>query len=398
MLPKNFVSKILPFISIFTFSSFLLAIAPFSRGWAMDDGDTFVSKARLYAETYGVKTVTRAANEWRNKFIYIPDDTGFPFAVIKKGTRVTKEAFISSYTRSLRLENVALSKNVDDLLFEEYLSLRIPSTPLEEDLERFVRKYEKNNSLILQSITKNALPEDMKTLLKYLDVDSVHKIFAYVILVNGTDSDPKNIALRLNQESKLEMHIFDTELAFAEKAEKSILFYLPFVDVPLSEKTRNIVLSWTPEEISNARKYVSEESFHLNQQSRIQDFQNYLRAYPQATPMDIMLFAFFKTPKAQWSDGHINTQGTDYISRINLGEITKMNLKKIEDFGCFFKGKTYGVSESYLAAVYDYNTAREGQEKSLADFINFIPNQDCFILEKLSEYKSYVKEKFGWEL
>lgn len=416
MVSKVFVSKILTSLSIFAVTSLLLAVAPPSRGWAMlepDDTETFVSKARLYAAIYGTKTVTKADNEGRNKFTYIPDDTGSPFAVIKEGKRAAKEAFISSYTRSLRLDNVAISIHVANFtikdqsqpfegLLEEYLSLRTPHALLEEDLERFIKKYKKNNSIILQSITKNPFPEDMTTLFKHLDVDSVHKIFSYVILVNGTDSDPKNIALRLNKENKLEMQIFDTELAFSNKIERSIIYYLPFVDVPLSEKIRDIILSWTLEEGSKTDKYVPDAYVYADQQNRIQDFQNYLRTHPQATPMDIMLFAFFKTPKAEWSDGHINTQGTDYIQRINLWEATHLNPKKVpkkvEDFGSFFNGGLKMLCTGYIQAVYDYNILKEGQERTLADFIAFIPSQDYFIPEKLSEYKSVVEEKFGLQL
>ena len=89
---------------------------------------------------------------------------------------------------------------------------------------------------------------------------------------------------------------------------------MPYIDVPLSAENKNLVSLWEdkpPEfqdKINQYGKHVYE-----NQRNRIKSLQKYLETRQQSVPLSILLFAFIDTPQSQFEDGHLSTQGYNFL-------------------------------------------------------------------------------------
>ena len=397
---------------------------------------TFIEKARGLATTYGVKTIITGEGENERICTYIPNENGHPFAVLKEKS-VAKQAFTAQYARKLHLDNVALSATVNDLivkgkdqpfrgLVEEYISVRIgEASTLDQDLNNLIQKYIVHNSLSLYRFTFSRVADsrDKHQLLNHIDIDSVHKFFSYVILVNDHDAQSQNIHFQLNQQNKLEMKNFDTEYAFSEGiatcglGDSPIYSGLAFMDIPISAKVKDIINSWTLEDIRSAEdeyKKCGDEikgswgEWFNNQKSRIEALQQHLKICPQTTPLDFLLFASLNISNELFINYCGEPLGKYLVSCINENGMRFWN-PNYYSFGVFFEGGLTGYrnkdgvfenSTSYVGAIKDYNKTKEAnqEEKTLHDFMKFIPHLKYFKQEKFEEFKIYVYKKFDFDI
>ena len=170
----------------------------------------FSTKAQQYQHKYGVKKLTIGT---MNPIMCICDERDNPFAVIKEGKRIPKEAFISNYARIMGISDVfANSILVDNqILIEEYVSYgeheKLQTFPGE--LKEFIVDNQEFNAFPSFYLFRRFQKEIVSKFVKYLDPNSTHKLFLAVLNMFAEDSGYRNINIKHDGLGKLNLIAYD---------------------------------------------------------------------------------------------------------------------------------------------------------------------------------------------
>jgi hypothetical protein len=362
-------------------------------------------------------------------FEFIPTESGMPFAVVKKrngnAKNAQKEVFCSSFACEMGLRGsvaqsilISHSKLGKDVVLEEYIRYSsVESSKIQSPaVAKLIQTFQSSDNINLANIlsVSKGLKDNTQALIDNLDVDSVHKFFSLVFLEAYFDSVAQNIALRLNAESKFEFVCYDFQYAFSAEW-RTFVFVMPFLDVPFSEEVKNIIYSWTPEKLykmeneitdysERSSAFPSDNYIFTSHVERLKNIQSHLRLQTQATPRDILFFAFFDNPSQAYQMLKYMHEYTD--ERVSLWG----NESSANEIGTYFAAYDaeecrYGNTEydnayrGYAGAIFDYNESiLPNTSKTLSGFLNFIPTWKHFRQEKRDDYIIYIKMKFNIDL
>lgn len=230
-------------------------------------------------------------------YAIIDSQTNHPIAVFKTGEHRKKEAIISELTKTLfnypfvtksfYVETFPLGNHLFSGLIEEFIPSTSPGIDallIPNDVLEFINifKNERGGLMldeIFRKIAQSSSDKDrwIQFLKAHLDTRSIELYFLSTLLFQLDDTEPRNIALRLNSNKLFDFVSFDNEHALAGILGRSCIARLPILEASPSEEVSFLIASLDEERLLPYKAKIIE--FYSYKEKSYMDIINRLKGF-----------------------------------------------------------------------------------------------------------------------